>query len=72
MKIRRIVIIVLSLLLAAFLLIPRVMHFNNGTVIYDAPLYRVKFEGLIAEIKEETEKLPYITVEICGFQVYRD
>ena len=72
MKIKRIVIIVLSLLLAAFLLIPRVMNFNDGTVIYDAPLYRVKMAGLIAESKEEAEKLPYISVEICGFEVYRD
>ncbi|MGN0577598.1 MAG: hypothetical protein ACI4J4_03155 [Ruminiclostridium sp.] len=72
MKIRRIVIIVLSLLLAAVLLIPRIIHFNDGTVIYAAPLYRVKFEGIIAESDEAAEKLPYITVEICGFEIYRD
>lgn len=72
MRIKRIVITVLSLLLAAFLLIPRVMHFNNGTVIYIAPLYRVKCERLIEESKEDAEKLPCITVEICGFEIYRD
>ncbi len=72
MKIKRIVIITLSLLLLAFLLIPRVMHFNDGTVIYAAPLYRVKLEGLIAESREEAEKLPYITVEICWFDIYND
>lgn len=72
MKIKRIVIIVFSLFLLAFLLIPRVMHFNDGTVIYVAPLYSVKFEGLIAESKENDEKLPYVTVEICGFRVYQD
>ena len=72
MRINRIVITVLSLLLAAFLLIPRVMHFNNGTVIYFAPLYRVKCERLIEESKEDAEKLPCITVEICGFEIYSD
>ena len=68
--IKRIVIIVLFLILAAFLLIPRVMRLNNGTVIYSAPLYRVKCERLIAKSKEETEELPCITVEICGFEIY--
>lgn len=70
--IKRIVIIALFLILAAFLLIPRVMHFNNGTVIYSAPLYRVKCERLIAKSKEETEELPCITVEICRFEIYSD
>ena len=72
MRIKRIVITVLSFLLAAFLLIPRVIHFNDGTVIYSAPLYRVKCERLIAKSKEEAEKLPFITVEICGFEIYQD
>ena len=70
--IKRIVIIVLFLILAAFLLIPRVMRLNNGTVIYSAPLYRVKCERLIAESKEKAEELPYMTVEICGFEIYND
>ena len=71
---KKILIITISILLAAALLIPVPMHMEDGgTVVYQAILYSVSDVHRL-NLDEETDA-PYqegIIIEILGFEVYHN